>query len=277
MLGAWMASDLPIIRDTDPVSALTISLAPGAASSVFDDSVLVARFGPHEEATLPVRVTARVEGRVPRGGLTTIEGAVRHAFDERRIALLRSRVGYLTPLPGPHTWLDLRLSGTTVFAELRLVCPPAHSMAASAGMVGYEQLVSSRGALHEGRALQPFVAELLTDAARRRCPDPAALHLPDLTTRITTRTNTLELTLGDPMDIHAALAPRLIGPGPASDSSFLLPIYTIQDTTVAALTAFGLEARRRGTTELEIRQRTYTAGVPGSGTAVATVRIVVEE
>ena len=277
MLGAWMASDLPLIRDTDPVSALTFTLAPESATSVFDDSVLVARFGPHEQATLPVRVTARVEGRAPRGGLTTIETAVRYAFEERRIALVRARVGYLTPLPGPHAWLDLRVSGELVFAELRLVCPPAYSMAAAAGMVGYEQLVTSRGTLHEGPVLQPFVAELLTDAAGRHCPDPAALYLPDMTTRITTRANTIELSVGEPIDVHEALTPRLSGTGRASDSLFLLPVYAIRDTTVATLTAFGLEARRRGTTELEVRQRTYIAGDPGTGQAVARVRIVVEE
>lgn len=63
MFGVWLAYDLTPFRDIAPRSALTVSVAPGRAASVFDTAGLIARFGAHEDAALPIRVTARVGTR----------------------------------------------------------------------------------------------------------------------------------------------------------------------------------------------------------------------
>lgn len=268
----WLRHVSPQL-DQELLIAVPVREDPG----VLDDSAIVVRFGPHEHAALPVRIAATFEGSSRARGEATLSRDVAAVLDRRQVALRQTIPddGPFASLPGPHTSLTLNERNQDLEIQVHRICPPLHSLATQRGINGHEQLVH-RTMLPGMRELrQQLIDEALSVAARSFCLDIDTLTTPDVTDQITTQHRELQVTLGDPINLHQTLQPRFVGHGPPSDSLLRAPTYAVQDTSIARLTAFGLEGVRPGSTTLEIRQFRLLNGVATGGQASASVRITV--
>lgn len=197
---------------------------------------------------------------------------MREVLAARTAALVQPRLR-LGPgaIADAHVRLELTLRGDDVVAtRVGSICPPGAPASLGGAISGYERLVATSPTPTKDRArLRLAIEEGLTAAARARCimsftPDP------DRTARIASAVKAVEVRTGHPVAVRQAFPVTFADAAGAPITTS--PLYHIADTTIARLTALGVEGVRPGATTIEVRTAAWDAqGRPSGGRAAHRV------
>ncbi len=253
-----------------------ITLPAKTPSGMFLESSFMVRLGAHEGDAMPVQIGAWRQGGIGSFGLADAERVVRDVLRARRAAVVQVRertMNDFPSLPGDHARLALVLSEDMVEVRLTIHCPPQGAERVGDVALGYDKL--SRVAGTTGESLADELHYSLSRVAGERCVSADDWYIPDRATAVRFTDDEVMVRLGDPIPVRDVQV-SVTSPQP-KDSLFLFPSLRVADTTIARITALGIEGQRTGITVLEARQGTMMKGVRGEGKVVARVRLVVRE
>lgn len=241
------------------------------------DSALVVRLAPGEGAELPLWISAQQSGTQRPYTLRALEDDVREVLATRASGLVqpRPRLG-VGALADAHVRLELTLRGDDLMAtRVATVCPPGAPASLGGAISGFERVVTAGTMPTNDRGrLRLAIEEGLTAAAGARCTMSLPAD-PDRAARIVSSVAAVDVRIGHPVAVRQAFPVSFADAGGAPLTG--APLYHIADTTIARLTALGIEAVRPGTTTIEVRAAIWDAkGRPSGGRAVHRVPLVAQ-
>jgi hypothetical protein len=254
-----------------PGLALLPGLRPQPTPDLHTDSSIVVRLASHEGVTLPIQVQAEFEGSFRNYNLPQMLAIVREALRVRG-AMVQMRGGaFLSPiLSGEHLRIMLHARDGDIEIIETVVCPPPWVAATGASAAGYAQ-VSGRN-LVDLANLRVALDGVLTKGARRRCLRDHEEDAPDRTLRVEVQTPRLTVRMADPVPLYHAVRAHFISDSP-DDSLWMQPLVVSLDTTIVQVNALGVEGKRPGKTQLEVRQAVFTRGVVSGGREAGRIEV----